>query len=130
MRTPKISRALGVLLLPGWIAASGASAASLQVAPVLLEVVAPGAATTVTLRNTGAKPITTQVRVFRWIQEGGKERLEPTQDVVASPPAIELRPAQDYVVRAVRLTKNPVAGEEAYRLLMEKAEARRQRRPA
>ena len=119
MRPTKISRAFGVLLLPGWVAASGASAASLQVAPVLLEVVAPGAATTVTLRNTGAKPITTQVRVFRWIQEGGRERLEPTEDVVASPPAIELRPAQDYVVRAVRLTKNPVAGEEAYRLFID-----------
>jgi len=107
------------LLLLSSFASSCASAASLQVAPVLLEVTAPGAATTVTLRNTGAKPITTQVRVFRWIQEGGKERVEPTEEVVASPPAIQLRPAQDYVVRVVRLTKNPVAGEEAYRLFID-----------
>ena len=69
--TRKISRAFGVLLLPAWFAASGAAAASLQVAPVLLEVVAPGAAATVTLRNNGAKPIATQVRVFRWIQQAG-----------------------------------------------------------
>src|ERR1700719_2770810 len=55
--TRKISRAFGVLLLPAWFAASDASAASLQVAPVLLEVVAPGAAATVTLRNNGAKPM-------------------------------------------------------------------------
>jgi fimbrial chaperone protein len=89
------------------------------VAPILLEVAAPGATTTVTLRNTGASPITTQVRVFRWIQEGGKERLGPTEDVVASPPAAELRPGQDYVVRVVRLAKAPVAGEEAYRLLID-----------
>ena len=71
--TRKISRAFGVLLLPAWFAASGASAASLQVAPVLLEVVAPGAAATITLRNNGAKPIATQVRVFRWIQEEPKQ---------------------------------------------------------
>ncbi len=120
MRPPKISRAFGVLLLPGWFAASGASAASLQAAPVLLEVVAPGATTTtVTLRNNGAKPIATQVRVFRWIQDAGLERLEPTEDVVASPPAIELQPAQDYVVRVVRVTKRPVEGEEAYRLFVD-----------
>src|ERR1700730_7169143 len=78
--TLKISRAFGVLLLPAWFAASDASAASSQVGPVLLEVVAPGAAATVTLRNNGAKPIATQVRVFRWIQEAGGERLEPTED--------------------------------------------------
>jgi fimbrial chaperone protein len=106
-------------MLSGWFAASSASAASLQVAPILLEVTSPGAATTVTLRNTGAAPIATQIRVFRWIQEGGKEKLEPTADVVASPPAAELRPGQDYVVRVVRLTQNPVAGEEAYRLLID-----------
>ncbi len=80
---------------------------------------APGAAATVTLRNNGAKPIATQVRVFRWIQEAGRERMEPTEDVVASPPAVELQPAQDYVVRVVRVTQKPVAGEEAYRLFID-----------
>jgi fimbrial chaperone protein len=108
-----------LLLLPCCFAAGSACAASLQVAPILLEVASPGAATTVTLRNTGTSPIATQIRVFRWIEEGGKERIEPTEDVVASPPAAELRPGQDYVVRVVRLAKNPVAGEEAYRLLID-----------
>ncbi|MGH7490545.1 MAG: fimbrial biogenesis chaperone [bacterium] len=114
-----IPRALGALLLPCWLIASGASAASLQVAPVLLEVAAPGAATTLTLRNKGAKPITTQVRVFRWVQDSGRERLEPTEDVVASPPAAELRPAQDYVIRVVRVTTKAVEGEEPYRLFID-----------
>ena len=85
----------------------------------LLEVPTPGQATTITLRNTGAAPISTQIRVFRWVQEGGNERLEPTEDVVASPPAADLRPGQDYVARVVRLAKRPVAGEEAYRLLID-----------
>jgi fimbrial chaperone protein len=108
-----------LLSLSCCLAAGSACAASLQVAPILLEVTFPGAATTVTLRNAGAAPIATQIRVFRWIQEGGKERLEPTADVVASPPAAELRPGQDYVVRVVRLTQNPVSGEEAYRFLID-----------
>jgi fimbrial chaperone protein len=110
---------LRLVLLPCCFAAGSASAASLEVAPVLLQVTSPGAATTVTLRNSGAHPIATQTRVFRWIQEGGNERLEPTADVVASPPAAELRPGQDYVVRVVRLAQKPVEGEEAYRLLID-----------
>lgn len=80
---------------------------------------APGAAATITLRNNGMKPISTQIRVFRWIQDAGGERLEPSDDVVASPPAVELRPAQDYVVRAVRVSQKPVEGEEAYRLVID-----------
>jgi fimbrial chaperone protein len=110
---------LHFLLLPGCFAAGSACAASLQVAPVLLDIAAPAAAAMVTLRNTGATPIATQIRVFRWVQEEGRERLEPTADVVASPPAAELRPGQDYVVRVVRLAKNAIAGEEAYRLLID-----------
>jgi fimbrial chaperone protein len=77
---------LHFLLLPGCFAAGSACAASLQVAPVLLDIAAPAAAAMVTLRNTGATPIATQIRVFRWVQEEGRERLEPTADVVASPP--------------------------------------------
>jgi len=119
LRRTELSRAVGVLLFLGWLWASGASAASLQVAPVLLEVGAPGATATVTLRNNGTKPIATQIRIFRWIQEGGEERLEPTEDVVASPPAVELAAARDYVVRVVRVTKRPVEGEEAYRLFID-----------
>lgn len=96
-----------VLVLLAWLAGSPASAVSLSVSPVLLEVTAPSAATTVTLRNKGLQPIMAQVRVFRWSQEGGSEQLEPTEDVAASPPAAELFPGQDYAVRAVRLTKTP-----------------------
>ncbi len=125
MRCPRMAR---LLFLPCCFAVGSACAASLQVAPILLEVTTPGATTTVTLRNTGAAPIATQIRVFRWIQEGGKERLEPTAYVIASPPAAELRPGQDYVVRVVRVTKNPVVGEEAYRLLIDELPEVSQRR--
>ncbi len=114
------------LVVAGALAAAPSWAASLQVSPVLLEVTAPGAAATLTLRNNGKRPITTQVRVFRWSQEAGEDRLEPTTDVVASPPAVDLRPGQDYVVRVVRTTKRPIEGEEAYRLLIDELPEPRQ----
>jgi len=98
---------------------SSAGAGSLQVEPVLLDITAPGAASTVTLRNDGKKPISAQIRVFRWSIVNGEERLEPTHDVVASPPVETLAPARNYLVRIVRVTKRPVIGEESYRLLVD-----------
>ncbi|BAT59088.1 putative fimbrial chaperone protein [Variibacter gotjawalensis] len=111
---------LGLIAAMATLALSfGANAASLQVSPVLLEVPAPGAATTMTLRNNGDHPIMAQVRVFRWTQQNGEEKLEPATDVVASPPIAELRPKQDYTVRVVRTAKHPYVGEETYRVVVD-----------
>lgn len=95
------------------------AAASLQVQPALIDVTAPGAASTLTLRNEGQAPVNVQVRVFRWSQSNGEEKLEPTEDVVASPPAVTLAPGTDYIARVVRVAKQPVTGEEAYRLFID-----------
>jgi fimbrial chaperone protein len=94
-------------------------AASLQVAPVMIEVAAPGAATTLKLRNEGTTPLNAQIRVFRWTQVNGEDKLEPTNDVVASPPLAKLAPKVDYTVRLVRVNKTPVAKEETYRLFVD-----------
>jgi fimbrial chaperone protein len=94
-------------------------AASLQVAPVLVEVPAPGATATMKLRNEGAKPLDAQIRIFQWTQVDGADVLTPTNDVAASPPLASLRPGTDYTVRIVRTKKEPPAKEEAYRLLID-----------
>lgn len=109
--------ALTAALLLG--ASNLAGAGSLQVEPVLVDVTAPGAASTVTLHNAGTTPINAQIRVFRWSLVDGKEKLEPTNDVVASPPSVTLTPNGQYVARIVRVSKQPVAGEESYRLLVD-----------
>ncbi len=94
-------------------------AAALQVAPVLVEVAAPSATSSVTLRNEGMRPLDTQVRVFKWSQVNGVEKLEPTRDVVASPPSATLDSRTDYTIRVVRTAKTPVEREEAYRLVVD-----------
>lgn len=98
---------------------SSADAASLRVAPTTLELVAPDSASVLDLRNDDKTPLNVQVRVFRWSQENGVERLEPTSDVVASPPAVQLQPKTDYVVRVVRVTKAPVKSEESFRVVVD-----------
>jgi fimbrial chaperone protein len=69
-----------------------------------------------------------QIRVFRWRQAGGRDVLEPTTDVVASPPATTLPPGADYLVRVVRTAERPPAQEESYRLLVDELPDRSQRR--
>lgn len=122
----RLTRAiLAVAALFGGVA--GATAAQLRVEPVLLELTAPAAAASLTLRNDEDQEVVVQTRVMRWLQAGGKETLEPTTDVVASPPTVKMAPGADYVVRVVRVSRQPVRGEESYRLIVDQLpNARRQ----
>jgi fimbrial chaperone protein len=101
------------------IAALPSRAAQLHVEPVLLELDAPAAAAVLTLRNDDDSDVFVQTRVVRWSQSDDNEALDPTSDVVASPPSIKLAPHADYVVRIVRVSKQPVVGEESYRAIID-----------
>lgn len=96
-----------------------ADASSLQVSPVSLDVSSPGKATTLTLRNSGEAPLTAQIRVFEWRQDGGRETLTPAADVVASPPEAVLKAGTDYTVRLVRIGDAPARSELSYRVVVD-----------
>lgn len=99
--------------------ASQSHASSLQVSPAGVEIRAPAAASTLTLKNPGTTPLQAQVRVFRWSQADGKDVLEPTADLVASPPMVSIGPGKQGVVRLVRVSKQPLAAEESYRIIVD-----------
>ncbi len=118
MRSMLAKTAVAVALLAGTYLP--AKAGSLQVEPVLIDATTAGAAaSTLTLHNAGTTPINAQVRVFRWSQTNGQEKLEPTDDVAASPPVLTLGPNAKNIVRIIRQSKQPVVGEESYRLLID-----------
>lgn len=117
--TIKSWAAIGLLVTAFASTSTAPQAASLSVAPVTVEIPAPGATSTLTLRNEGDRPLNAQIRVFSWTQVDGVEKLVPTEDVVASPPLVSLQPKSDYTVRIVRVNKRPVSGEENYRLLVD-----------
>jgi len=106
--------ASAIVLAPAW-----AGAASLQIMPINIEVPAPGAASKVTISNTGSEAANIQIRVFKWLQENGKDELVETRDVVASPPAVKLGAGKKSVIRVVRVNKSPAAHEESYRLVID-----------
>lgn len=113
-------RRLGLILAAAVAAAapSAALAGALRVSPVGLDLPAERPAATLTLRNDDARPMAVQVRVFRWTQSPEGDRLEPTEDVVASPPMASLAAKGEQVVRLVRLAPAQ-ASEASYRVFVD-----------
>jgi fimbrial chaperone protein len=105
----------GMLALP-W---SGAGAASLQISPVSINLRAGQGASGISLQNQGEAPVYGQVRVYLWQQQGGDDVLTPTQEVVASPPIIQIGPKASQIIRLVRRAEAAPAGELAYRILID-----------
>lgn len=124
MRPLSVSMTLMALL----VSLCEAKAASLSIAPTSLNLTAPASAATITLRNHGDRAVHVQVRPFAWHQRNGKDVLEPTRDLVASPPITTVAPGIEYVVRIVRLAKHSVVGEESYRLLIDELPSPERRR--
>lgn len=94
-------------------------AASLRVSPIAIDLKAGSAASTLRLWDDGLRPVNVQVRVFRWTKVNGRDRLDPTTDVVASPPISKLTPGTENLIRVVRVSKQPINGTEAYRLFVD-----------
>ncbi|MGV1761022.1 fimbrial biogenesis chaperone [Rhizobium sp. A22-96] len=113
-RLPRIAATMFLLL-----STYGVNAASLRVAPTSLELIAPAGTAVLNLANDGDHPINVQMRIFKWSQTGGVEKLEPTRDVVASPPSAKMSANGQYVVRVVRTSKAPVRSEETYRVIVD-----------
>ena len=105
------------------LSAGSGHAAALRVAPIIVDV-ARGATSTVELQNLGKSETTVQVRIFRWVQKEGKNKLVATRDVVASPPFTKIKPGRRNIIRIVRLAKRPVVGEESYRVLVDEIPTR------
>ena len=111
-----VTRFLPVVAL---LAAAGAThAGSLQVAPVTLGFGPQEQARVLYLDNHGGQPLEAQVRVQRWSQHDGQDRLEPTGDIVATPAIVMIAPGERPTVRLVRRQAAPPAREESYRVLV------------
>ena len=99
--------------------APGVHGANLQISPVTLNLRAAQSAAGINLQNLGDQPIYGQVRVFAWDQRGGEEVLAPTQELVASPPIVEIAANSRQTIRLVRAQAGPVAQEKTYRVLID-----------
>lgn len=97
-------------------------AAGLQVAPALVEI--PGNSGTVWLTNDNTRVLRAQVRIYRWVQDDNEDKLVETEDLIASPPFIEVPNNMRQVVRLVRFGAKQATGasapcEQSFRVIVD-----------
>lgn len=103
-----------VLMLP-----ASAFAAGFSVSPTRLEFADTDSVQGLHLHNTGDRTVNTQLRVFSWTQADGEDVLEPSTDLVVSPPMAVIQPGQRQFVRVVRKSAPAATQERSYRLLID-----------
>lgn len=96
-----------------------ASASGLQVSPIGLRLLSKAQADALWLTNTGSDPLHAQVRVFHWSQVDGKDVLEPSRDLVVSPPMVTIAPGDRQMVRVIRQVPPPTGNEASYRVVVD-----------
>jgi len=106
-------------VLAGLALLSPVQAASLQVAPTSLQLTARQNAEALWISNSGTAPVDVQARVFRWTQQNGRDELEPTTDLVVSPPMQALAAGQQQLIRVVRAVPQPPAAQLSYRVIVD-----------
>lgn len=117
-RFPKTWLVLALIVLPGICVP--VLAASLQVAPTSVELKPSEKGKAVWLSNTDPDtPVRAQVRLFRWTQQNGEDKLEPTRDLAISPPLVELAGSGRQLVRVIRTGAPPTGPETSYRIIVD-----------
>ena len=117
MRFKPILAACGATLLWGAAVGTPASAGTLEVNPVLLEISANRRTATVTLRNQEAVPVTVRAYPLEWRQADGDEHYGETSAVIVSPPVFTIAPGATQLIRVG--LRSPAGARQAYRLILE-----------
>jgi fimbrial chaperone protein len=99
--------------------AMGASAGEFSVAPVRIFLHPNERAIAVTVVNEGSEELVMQSELYSWQQKAdGSDDLQPTEDVVLSPPIVKLAPKARQVLRLARVGPAPTDREQTYRLIV------------
>jgi fimbrial chaperone protein len=100
------------------LAASGAKAQALTVEPVSIRLEPGQMASTLTVTNQGDTDTAFQIRGFTWSQQGDEDKLDPTDELLVSPPIGSIAAGASQVVRVV-LRHPPQDREATYRILFD-----------
>ena len=85
-----------------------------------LEVKMPRRAVSLEVQNTGELPAQLQVERYRWVADkGGDDQLEPTDDIVATPPILTLAPGQKQIIRVLVSGNQDPTREATYRVILQ-----------
>jgi fimbrial chaperone protein len=110
---------LALLLALGSSLPAVAAATSLEITPVAVHLVPGQYATTIGVMNRGGVAAAIQLRAFAWTQDGDKDVLTPTQDIILSPPIFTVARDKAQTIRLLLRPSRRGTGERAYRLLID-----------
>lgn len=120
---PNLSRFCDIFavgMLASTLFMAQAHAASLQVAPILLEFSPQEKVKELWLTNTGNDSIRAQVRVNAWTQTNHQDVLITSKDLIASPMVLSIPAGQRQLVRLIRnMPTTANTSEQAYRLIVD-----------
>jgi fimbrial chaperone protein len=99
--------------------AARASAASLDVNPVRIDLAPVARSAELTLTNVSSEPLSVQVDVREWSQDfDGAEQLADTRALLAVPPIVTIPPGERQVVRIGRVAVPAENVEKTFRVLV------------
>ena len=112
------SRQAFFLLAACLLTAFSAAAGSLSVTPLRIELSSAQRSVALTVRNDGDQPAVVQAQLVAWSQADDADRLEPTTDILASPPIFTVAPGASQILRIALRRAPDAAREGSYRILV------------
>lgn len=116
----KYPRALLGLAALAW-AASAAATGSVTVSPVRVDLRAGQQSASIEITNTGSARTQFTVERLAWTGGPDGDRLDPTQDFVASPPLFDIEPGGRQVVRILMLRPADPQRQLTYRIALQES---------
>lgn len=107
-----------VLLTACLLAPLSGMAGSLTVTPIRVELSSAQRSVALTVRNDGDQPTVVQAQLVAWSQADNDDRLEPTTDILASPPIFTVAPGATQILRVALRRAPDSARERSYRILV------------
>ena len=98
--------------------ALGASAASLDVNPVRIDITRAARSAELRLTNTANDELSVQIDVRAWSQDGGADELVETQELLAVPPLVTIPPGERQIVRIGHLGAPSPDLEKTFRVIV------------
>lgn len=114
-----VTRMLLSTVLSFVLIASCVAANSLLLWPIYPTITADKKATSVWIENKGRDDAYLQVRIFRWEQHNGQDTYTVQNQVIATPPFVQIPGGQKQLVRVLVQANIPAGQESAYRIIID-----------
>lgn len=110
---------VAMLFLLGACVAANASASTLLIWPVYPLIESDQNSTALWVENRGNQSVFIQLRVFAWEQRDNQDLTLEQNNIVGSPPMVEIDPGERQLIRLVAQHTTPANTEQAWRVLLD-----------